>query len=94
MIAAMATLSFRDFALGGAPEMPLAKDSAQIVFHAHRQLLALEKQRGEQSAAAIQKAQAEGPQINVFEKVADEAPSFEDLQQPNDAADKKETKAG
>ena len=95
LIASMAALNFRDFAMGGPDEMPLCKDAAQMVFHSHRQLLALEKQRAEQVAVATQKAQDTGLKAEPFEKTADEPPSFEDLPQPEDEQEEpRKTKAG
>ena len=88
MVAAMATLSFRDFALGGAAEMPLAKDAAQMIFHSHRQILALEKARSEQVAGAMMKAKEDGLQTEAFEHKSEEAPSFEDLEQPGEDKEK------
>ena len=85
MVAAMATLSFRDFALGGAAEMPLAKDAAQMIFHSHRQILALEKARNEKVAGAMMEARDKGLQTNSFEKESEEPPSFEDLEQPTES---------
>lgn len=82
MVAAMSALNFSQYALAGPEMMPVAKDASQMIFHALRSLLALEKQRTEQVAVATQQAQSTGPK-QAFENAADEAPSYGDLDQPN-----------
>lgn len=95
LVASMAALNFRDYAMGGPSEMPLAKDAAQMIFHSHRQLLALEKARSEQVAGAMMKAKEDGLQTEAFEHKTEEAPSFEDLEQPGvDKEKAPEAKAG
>ena len=94
LVAAIAGLNFKEYAMGGPGEMPMAKDASQMIFHAHRQLLALNKDKSEQTAAAIQKSQAEGAQISPFEKKSEEAPSFDELDQPDSTSENQEVKAG
>jgi len=93
MMAAMAAVTFREFALDGKESIPLAKDASQIVIQSLKQLMALEKLRGEQTATAVQEAQKEGIKTEAFDEPKEEPPSFEDLDQPTEDG-KAETKVG
>ena len=92
-MAALAAMNYTEYAVGGELKVPLAQAQAQVIFHAHKQLLALEKAKGEKVSVAEQEAKAADPNASLISQPIVEPATLDELDN-GEAETTSEAKAG
>ena len=92
-MAALAAMNYTEYAVGGELKVPLAQAQAQVIFHAHKQLLALEKAKGEKTQVAEQVAKAADPNASLITQPIVEPATLDELDHAG-AEPAAESKAG